>query len=325
MGEKVPFKHAEISGLTTCVFDFAGHLGCQPKSGKMCHHVCMSAHHVISAILCWYLLGVSSSELIRPKPCFNCFFWSRQSSMGFLKRIFSFGSRKKRSPAPQTSTPSIDNEQRRKLEEEHEAAVGRILRSSSSRYAIVKETDYSNLPPLRKPLCYVIGSHTESSSPAHPINDVLAGCNTTPKEGTSSLRLSPSVSSLASSTLSRQSTFSVTVHDRQRHAATEFPNANPELGDDTNTPTQRSKRHSHQLGLRSDPSVVSLISLYDEHGRLPAETFSNSPPSAEKQERPQKKRGGSTLRELLGGSDSLESKSGGHLESDISWAEQYLR
>jgi len=244
--------------------------------------------------------------------------------MGFLKRIFSFGSKKKRSPAPPTSAPSFDNERRRKLEEEHEAAVGRILRSSSSRYAIVKETDYSNLPPLRKPLCYVIGSHIEFCSPAHPINDVLAGCNTTPKEGTS-LRLSPSVASLASSSLSRHSTFSVTVHDRQRHAATEFPNANRELGDDTDTPTQRSKRHSHQLGLRSDPSVVSLISLYDEHGRLPAEAFSNSPPSAEKQERPQKKRGGSTLRELLGGPDSLDLKSGGHLESDISWAEQFLR
>jgi len=121
--------------------------------------------YMMIVILCWYLFGVSSSSS-HPgsKPCFNCFFWSGQSSMGFLKRIFSFGSKKKRSPTPQTSAPSIDNERRRKLEEEHEVAVGRILRSSSSRYAIVKETDYSNLPPLRKPLCHVIGSHTESSS-----------------------------------------------------------------------------------------------------------------------------------------------------------------
>lgn len=245
--------------------------------------------------------------------------------MGFLKRIFSFGSKKKRSTAPDVvSAPSVDNERRRKLEEEHEAAVGRLLRSSSSRYAIVKEIDYSNLPPLRKILCRVIGSHNESSSPAHPINDVLAGCNTAPKEHAPSLRLSPSVVSLASSSLSRHSTFSVTVHDRQRHAATEFPNANRELVEDTDTPTQCSKRQSHQLGLRSDPSVASLISLYDEHGRLPAETFSNSPPSSNKQEHPQKKRGGSTLRELLGGSGGLGSKSGSHLESDISWAEKYL-
>lgn len=76
--------------------------------------------------------------------------------MGFLKRIFSIGSKKqkKHSPALQDlppPPPSIDDEQRRKLEEEeHEAAVGRLLRSSSSRYAVVKEIDYSNLPPLRK-------------------------------------------------------------------------------------------------------------------------------------------------------------------------------
>lgn len=232
--------------------------------------------------------------------------------MGFLKRFFSFGSKKdkKRPPIPDVlipapKTPSADNERKRKLEEEeHEAAVGRLLRSSSSRYAVVKEVDYSNLPPL-----------------PHPINDVLSSCNNTPKEHAPSLRPSPSTASLASSNFSRLSTFSVTVHDRQRHAVTEFPNANGELGRDIQTPTQASKRLSHPLGLRSDPSVASLIELYDEQGRLPPEAFSNDSCSPEKQGRPQKKRGGSTLRELLGGSDS---KGDSNIESDISWAEKYL-
>jgi hypothetical protein len=77
--------------------------------------------------------------------------------MGFLRRIFSIGSKKQRKrksltpQEPSSKLPSVDEEQRRKLEEEeHEAAVGRLLRSSSSRYAVVKEVDYSNLPPIRK-------------------------------------------------------------------------------------------------------------------------------------------------------------------------------
>ncbi|KAJ3552281.1 hypothetical protein NP233_g12917 [Leucocoprinus birnbaumii] len=160
--------------------------------------------------------------------------------------------------------------------------------------------------------------------PAHPINDVLAGCNNTPRPQTPSLRPSPSTASLASSNFSRTSTFSVTVHDRQRHAVTEFPNANGEFGEDMKTPTQPSKRHSNALALRSDPSVASLIEMYDEHGRLPAEAFSNNSPSPEKLGRPQKKRGGSTLRELLGGSDTLGSGGDSNIESDISWAEKYL-
>jgi hypothetical protein len=77
--------------------------------------------------------------------------------MGFLKRFFSLGGKKnkKRQPipvnvAPPPPKPSVDEEQRKLQEEEHEAAVGRLLRSSSSRYAVVKEIDYSNLPPLRE-------------------------------------------------------------------------------------------------------------------------------------------------------------------------------
>ena len=92
--------------------------------------------------------------------------------MGFFKRLFSFGSNKskKRQPtfeelAPSAPTPSVDEEQQRRLEEEeHEAAVGRLLRSSSSRYAVVKEIDYTELPPLREVyLFHIISSFTEFS------------------------------------------------------------------------------------------------------------------------------------------------------------------
>jgi hypothetical protein len=254
--------------------------------------------------------------------------------MGFLKRIFSIGSKKNKKQgtldSPTPPPPSIDEEQRRKLEEEeHEAAVGRLLRSSSSRYAVVKEIDYTDLPPLRKIPNFVFELQIDFWL-AHPINDVLAQCM--PKEKTPPLRASPSTLSLASSTLSRHSTFSVTVHSRQRHATTEFPNANGEFGDGSPTPVKSKPKRDrggaksgdgNQLGLRSDPSVASLIELYDEHGRLPVETFSNSPPSGN-HERPQKKRNGSTLRELLGAPDSLGSKTDTNLESDISWAERFL-
>ena len=68
--------------------------------------------------------------------------------MGFLKRIFSIGS-KKGKKCPQTI--KVDSELRGiREEEEHEANVGRLLRSSSTRYAVVSELDYTSLPPLRK-------------------------------------------------------------------------------------------------------------------------------------------------------------------------------
>lgn len=77
--------------------------------------------------------------------------------MGFLKRIFSLGSKKNKKergerlriihnvPALPTHHTLSTNE-----EEEHEAAVGRLLRSSSARFAITPPVDYSTLPPLRK-------------------------------------------------------------------------------------------------------------------------------------------------------------------------------
>lgn len=65
--------------------------------------------------------------------------------------------------------------------------------------------------------------------------------------------------------------------------------------------------------------------MYDEHGCIPAEAFSNSPPSPRKEGRAQTQRSGSTLRQLLGNPSSLNSRTGNDAsEGDISWAERFL-
>lgn len=158
-----------------------------------------------------------------------------------------------------------------------------------------------------------------------------------------------SLQTLASS-LKRSNTFTVQVHGRTLHSCTEFPNANPRLDDSKephtpqhidghnnpskDDPTQLPKipamktvtytpRDENRLrALRRDPSVLSLLNMYDNHGRLDEHAFSNSPPnSAPIQEgREQTKRGGSTLRQLLGQSDKGEAT-----EGDISWADRVLQ
>ena len=86
---------------------------------------------------------------------------------------------------------------------------------------------------------------------------------------------------------------------------------------------------SRLLRLRSDPSVASLLDLYDEHGKLSSNAFSNSPPSPPvKEGRVQCRRNGSTLRQLLGApTSSLSSRhenDSGSEGGDISWAERFL-
>ncbi|KAF8659825.1 hypothetical protein AX16_001710 [Volvariella volvacea WC 439] len=224
--------------------------------------------------------------------------------MGLLKRIFSIGSKKgKKSRQQQFANPDIQTAAVE--EQEHEAVVGRLLRSSSSRYAVVAEVDYSSLPPL-----------------PHPINHVIP----TPAASTVSL---------TSTAPSQRGTYTVKVLERKQDALTEFPHANRHLDEETaTTPPRQSKSsktdslaESPILRLRSDPSVVSLLELYDEHGRLPNQAFSNSPPpTAWKKERPQRRRTGSTLRQLLGNPPSLKSRNGNDPTSmgDISWAERFL-
>jgi hypothetical protein len=72
--------------------------------------------------------------------------------MGFLKRLFSIGSKKNKSkrvpiihnvPLPEPTIPPMNHE-------DHEAAVGRLLRSTSARVAENSELDYATLPPIRE-------------------------------------------------------------------------------------------------------------------------------------------------------------------------------
>lgn len=160
---------------------------------------------------------------------------------------------------------------------------------------------------------------------AHPVN---------------SLGQRPAAPSRSASVQTRR-TYTVTVHDRKVEALTEFPNANPPLDTPTRPSHDRDDRSSEMSSLqpvtpkdqtrlrmlRQDPSVASLLDIYDKHGRLDGNAFSNTPSAGEKERfkdgRPQLKRGGSTLRQLLGNPESTSCT--GSAEGDISWAEGFLR
>jgi hypothetical protein len=89
------------------------------------------------------------------------------------------------------------------------------------------------------------------------------------------------------------------------------------------TPKDQNRLHV----LRQDPSVASLLDMYDNQGRLDNKAFSNTPSANErkssKAEGAQVKRSGSTLRQLLGNPESTSHSS--TAEGDISWAEGLLR
>ena len=144
-----------------------------------------------------------------------------------------------------------------------------------------------------------------------------------------------------SSSVQTRRTYTVTIRDRKVEALTVFPNANPPL----ETPTRPSHDRTDSSGqvpelspvtpkdqnrlrvLRQDPSVASLLNMYDNHGHLDSKAFSNTPTAHEKEfsrdGRAQVKRSGSTLRQLLGNPDSNHRTSA--TEGDISWAEAFLR
>ncbi|KAJ3721113.1 hypothetical protein C8R42DRAFT_78150 [Lentinula raphanica] len=226
--------------------------------------------------------------------------------VGFFKRILSLGS-KKNSKRKQSQAARSNNwvdevgaqvNLPQASDEDNEIAANLLLRSSSARYAVVAETDYTTLPPL-----------------PHPINNAIS----TPVESTSSLP-SPSVA--------RSGTYIVKVHPRQRHSSTDFPIVSHATVEEPNTPQHHRRSQTtgedstHLQGLRRDPSVASLLDLYDEHGHLPIEAFSNTPP---REGRAQKQRTGSTLRELLGKPENGQRhNTSSSFEGDISWAERFL-
>ncbi|KAH7913828.1 hypothetical protein BJ138DRAFT_1171030 [Hygrophoropsis aurantiaca] len=236
--------------------------------------------------------------------------------MGFLKKFFSIGSKKSKKRAlglhSSDTVPPIPELLKPCREEDTEAAVSRLLRSSSARFAVGSELDYASLPPM-----------------PHPINHIIPP---------------PTVSSATLGSVSQKSTYTVTIHGRTVHSRTEFPNAYPSM-DDLRTPKRPTKASSNDsarrrsksvpitpreqnrlLRLRQDPSVASLLNVYDDHGCLDSRVFSNTPPSPEREKdgRIQRRRTGSTLRQLLGHPSSPDVRNRSLSEGDISWAEKFL-
>lgn len=231
--------------------------------------------------------------------------------MGIFKKFFSIGSKKskRRSAAKAVTQPPVPSPIQKNLtvsqEDEAEAAVSRLLRSSSARIAAESEVDFAPLPPL-----------------PHPINTVVPPL---------------AVSSATVSTVSQRSTYSVTVHGKVVHSRTEFPNAYPPM-DKIVTPkrslTDSARRraksvpmtprdHNRLLTLRQDPSVASLLNHYDDKGCLDSGIFSNTTPSPLMEGRVQRRRTGSTLRQLLGHPSSPDLRDSS-TDGDISWADKFL-
>ena len=191
--------------------------------------------------------------------------------------------------------------------------------------------------------------HVWTRNTAHPINDVLSAYNAHPVQpqptGFSTLHPSVSTTSLASITPSiTGGSYNVKVYRKQRLSA------GPEEVLATEKKKEQEEQEAHlnandsgALRLRSEPSIVSLVSLYDEQGRVPDEVFNNSNDSStqptprprkvlmpvKKEDEPvngegraQCKRSGSTLRQLLGASTNGKPEDAS--EGDISWAERFL-
>jgi hypothetical protein len=105
------------------------------------------------------------------------------------------------------------------------------------------------------------------------------------------------------------------------------PAATPSEARGALTPREQSRLHV----LRSDPSVASLLEMYDEHGCLDSLVFSNTPPSFQNEGRlrgisSEGNANRSTLRQLLGNPspESADDRSDSAGEGDISWAERFL-
>ncbi|KAG1907833.1 uncharacterized protein F5891DRAFT_1135561 [Suillus fuscotomentosus] len=226
--------------------------------------------------------------------------------MGFLKKFFSIGSKKsKRQELAHhdlESLASIPKHLQPTREEDAEVAVSRLLRSSSARFPVESALNYASLPPL-----------------PHPINDVLPA---------------PNASTATLGSVSKRSSYTVTVHGRTVHSRTEFPNAYPPMDSFAtprrnlnDSPRRRSKSvpitprdQNRLLRLRQDPSVASLLNVYDDNGCLDSHVFSNTPPVAGGRGPLRRRRTGSTFRQLL------TNPSGPELydNSDIEWAESVL-
>lgn len=145
------------------------------------------------------------------------------------------------------------------------------------------------------------------------------------------------------SSTQRRGTYTVKVHGKRTEARTEFPNANPPLPDEsdpildsplrsksTRLPEPVTPREQSRLTrLKQDPSVASLLYVYDDDGRIMSTAFSNTPGKSlapthdyDVGGRAQTKRSGSTFQELLGNAEKGEDDA---VERDISWAERLVK
>ncbi|KAG2343955.1 hypothetical protein BDR05DRAFT_962252 [Suillus weaverae] len=223
--------------------------------------------------------------------------------MGFLKKFFSIGSKKsKRRELAHHDLEPIPKHLQPTREEDAEAAVSRLLRSSSARHSVESGSNYASLPPL-----------------PHPINNILPA---------------PAASTATLGSISQRSSYTVTIHGRTVHSRTEFPNAYPPMDslatprrNLNDSPRRRSKSvpitprdQNRLLRLRQDPSVASLLNVYDENGCLDSHVFSNTPPVARDKGRLRRRRTGSTFRQLLANPSNPELRD----NSDIEWAESVL-
>ncbi|KAI0369219.1 hypothetical protein BV20DRAFT_418421 [Pilatotrama ljubarskyi] len=160
--------------------------------------------------------------------------------------------------------------------------------------------------------------------------------------------------------LQRSGTYVVKLHGRTTHSRTEFPRANPppsptKTSRRTEPKTPHQDRHDNHnddnddeprgprlkevnftpkdnsriYALRQDPSVVSLLNMYDDRGCLDVHAFASTPPTpapicTEFEGRQARPRTGSTLRQLLGEPQPAFMTKTYTTEGDISWAERFL-
>lgn len=157
-----------------------------------------------------------------------------------------------------------------------------------------------------------------------------------------------------------RTTYVVKVYERTVISRTEFPNAipnlitptrerpksvplsttDPDMSDDASIGPSTAKRptitprdQNRLMRLRQDPSVVSLLNMYDSNGHLGNKVFSNTPAKDDlgDQEqvysigRPQHQRRGSTLRQLMGKPEPDTQPNNSRSEGEISWAERLLQ
>ncbi|KAI0640801.1 hypothetical protein C8Q79DRAFT_1099525 [Trametes meyenii] len=270
--------------------------------------------------------------------------------MGFLKRFLSLGSNKSRKNKRKENaahTKDVDAEgrilprtERLRDHNDPDTSANRLLRSSSTKFSVMSEIDYTSLPP----------------PPPLPSGVIP-----------STLSLSPSPSLLTVATtpgVQRSGTYVVKVHGRTTHSRTEFPRANPppsptkprsrrsepktpaqdrhdnrsDDGDDDEDESRgprlkevnfTPKDNSRIYALRQDPSVVSLLNMYDDKGCLDVHAFAGTPPNpapipTEFEGKQPRQRTGSTLRQLLGESRPGYMANSNVTEGDISWAERFL-